>query len=154
MINPRVQLGIVAVVYAVFGVFLLFDARMLISLAQSPSSSPMARNLTRNVSIPWVVAVAVGHLLLSGLSLGFPRLTRPWRIVAIGVSLGATISYIGGAMRGTAATVPRYLALEPTDYLHLAIVLLLYWGFALILCFRSYLLWRQVRASNNLSRRP
>jgi Sec-independent protein secretion pathway component TatC len=88
------------------------------------------------------------------LSLGFPRLTRPWRIVAIGVSLGASISYIVGAMQGTAATVPRYPVLEPTDYVHLAIVLALYWGFALILPLCSYLLWRQVRASNNLSRRP
>ena len=133
--------------YAVFGVFLLFDAWIFYSLAESSSS--IAKTLARNVSVPWMVMVAVGYLLLSGASLAFMRLTKPWRIVTIVLSLAASTTHIVGAARTTVAIVPVYLAHEPTDYLHLVIQLALYWGLALILCLCSYLLWKQLLASNN-----
>lgn len=151
MISTRVLLRIVALFYvvvAVLKVSVMVTMRMMASQTQSGSLAHYAA-LRAAQSFPLTVATAVGLFVLSGLSLRFLTLSRSWRIAAIAVSLFISLLEIANAARKTLIVTPTFLKLGPDSYGYLAVELAVFWGWALAYSLCSYLLWRQLLASNN-----
>jgi hypothetical protein len=156
MVSARVQLRVVAALYASFGAVCLLWIAMVWTAA---SSAPLA-SLTHQVAdrcasaIPSVAARAIGSFVLSALSLRLLMLSRSWRMATTVGSVLFSLLIVLAAARVSAVDIPVYLAMEREDYPVLAIVLGLWWGLALVYSVCSYLLWRQLRASNNRWRGP
>jgi hypothetical protein len=156
MVSARVQLRVVAGLYASFGaVCLLWIAMVWTTASSAPSASLTHQVAERYASaIPSVAARAIGSFVLSVLSLRLLMLTRSWRMATAVGSVLFSLLIVLSAARVSAVDIPVYLAMEREDYSVLAIVLGLWWGLALVYSVCSYLLWRQLRASNNRWRGP
>ena len=149
MISARVQLRVTAVIYALFGI------ACLIWIAIAPT---LVSSLSRETSnqapsaIPFVATWAIACFVLSGLSLCFLMLDRSWRIRAIVGSLLLSLVAIWAVARFSAEVAPVYWSLGERGLL--AIKLGTWWGIALAYSLCSFLLWKQLRASNNRWRGP
>jgi hypothetical protein len=158
MVSARVQLRVVAAIYALFGVaFLLWIAIVGIMASTSTPTSPMHELDERAASaIPSVAMSAVECLALSGLALCFLKLGRLWRVATIAGSSLLSLLVIWNAVRVSAADIPEYLAWRqqggPTY--PLVVMLATWWGIALVYSACSLLLWRHVWASKNRWRGP
>jgi hypothetical protein len=151
MASTRVLLRIASLFYlvvAVLKVIVMVTMRTMASQTQS-GSLPHHVALRAAQHFPLTAAIAVGLIVLSGLSLRFLTLSRPWRIAAIAVSLFFSLSQIANAARVTLIVTPMYLNFGPDNYGYLAAELAMPWGWALAYSLCSYLLWKQLRVSNN-----
>jgi hypothetical protein len=111
--------------------------------------TPLVAALQYLHAIPVSAVIALGYLVLSGLSFRFLALNHSWRTVTVALSLILSIRAIVDAALATAYVVPLYLNLgRKGDAPLLTITLGLYWGPSVALSFCSYLLWK-LRASNN-----
>jgi len=149
--SARVQLRIVALLYAMFGAVYLCWIAVVWSIAPSTPSGSLADQFVSRLAsaIPFVAAGAFVCLVLSGLSLCFLKLGWSWRIATIAGSSLLSLNLLWSAARHSADVAPIYLALEPPDHVHLAIDLGFWWGLTSLYLICSLLLWRQLRASYN-----
>jgi hypothetical protein len=149
MVNARVQLRFVALLYAMLGAAWVFCVVVVLTAAPSSDSLMQQIHARWASAVPFVATGAIVCLLLSGLSLWFLKLGWPWRVATIAGSLLLSLNFVGTAARHSADVAPIYLAEDPPDHVHLAIDLGLYWGLTLTYSICSLLLWGQLRASNN-----
>jgi hypothetical protein len=149
MVNARVQLCFVALLYAMLGAACVFYVVVVLTAASSSDSLAQQVHAHLASAVPFIATRAIVCLLLSGLSLWFLKLGWPWRVATIAGSLLLSLNFAGTAARHSADVAPIYLALDPPDHVHLAIDLGLYWGLTLTYSICPFLLWRQLRASNN-----
>jgi hypothetical protein len=152
MVSARTQLRVVAAVYAVFGAPLVALIGLILFWASitPPELRQYAESYTR--AIPLMASLAIGYFALSGLSLRFLRLGLSWRIATIAVSVILSLLAIWRAARASAVDISVHLAMGRS---YSALLLLgLWWGLALLYSVCSYLLWQQIRTSNNRSRGP
>jgi hypothetical protein len=151
MISTSAQLRIVAFFYAAVGVLLLLWLTTIRTLGSSaPAGSRTHEYALHPANVfPLVALTVICYFALSGLSLRFLALSRPWRIATIAGSLFASCLQIANSARETLIVTPIYLKLGPDNYGFMAVELAMFWGRALAFALCSYLLWKRLRASNN-----
>jgi hypothetical protein len=150
MVTERVQFRVVAAVYALFGAaFLLWIVTVRTMASFGPAASLTRHVAERSAStIPRVTALAIACIVLSGLSLRFVASNRWWQIATTAGSVLFSLLLLLAGARTSFTNVPAYLG-AGGGYSALAILLGVWWSPPLISSFCSYLLWRQLRASNN-----
>src|SRR5262249_27733810 len=147
-------LRVVAGVYALFGIACLLWIAIAWRMA-SATSLPLtdqAREFWAS-GIPSMAVRAVGSFVLSGLSARLLTLRRLWQLVAAVGSLLFAIPIVVGGLRAAAFEIQAYTDLGK-GYSYLAILLGTQLGLVLVSSLCSFVIWRQVRASNNRWRGP
>ena len=151
MISTRVLLRIVALFYLVVAALKVFAMVTMRMMALQTESGSLVHDVALRAAeaFPLNATIVVGLCVLSGLSLRFLTLPLSWRIAAIVVSLFVSLLEIATAAQSTLIVTPTFLKLGPDHYGDFAFELAVLWGWALAYSLCSYLLWRQLRASND-----
>jgi len=151
MISTRAQLRIVAFFYAAVVALVLgwFTLMRTAAPSASPGSIPYELAQRAANALPLVAVTAIFYLALSCLSLRFLALSRSWQVATIAGSLLASLSQVSISVRDTLIVTPKYLNLGLHAYGYLAVELGVFWGRASAFVLCSYLLWKQMRDSNN-----